>query len=197
MREFKDDEGRPWRLALTVASALRVRDMVTVDMPELDEDGSPTGGRRTVPFDIVDLGTIAQTFQVLRGQFSKLGEVLYALLVRQVEERKLDRETFLDGLRGDALEAGAKALEEELVDFFPLRLRRMVGTLAAKMDEVAAQLIGEAEIGLASIRPGDLPGMPSGKPPASSASTPESGLSDSSSPPGSPASSTTGGTPPT
>ena len=197
MREFKDEEGRPWRVALTVASALRVRDMVTVDMPELDEDGNPTGSRRSVPFDIVDLGTIAQTFQVLRGQFSKLGEVLYALLVRQVDERKLDREAFLEGLRGDALESGAKALEEELVDFFPLRLRRMVGTLAAKMTEVADQLIGEAESGLASLKAGDLPGTQSGKPQASSDVTPESGPSDSSSPPDSPASSTTGGTPQT
>jgi hypothetical protein len=182
MREFKDDEGRPWRLALTVAAALRVRDMVTVDVDETDEDGNPTGKRKTQPFDLVDVGTISQTFQVLRGQFAKIGEVLYAILVAQVEERKLTKEQFLEGLRGDSLDAGAKALEEELVDFFPLRLRRMVGLLAAKMDEMAAELMTQAESGLANLKAADLPGMSSGKPQASSASTPESGPSANSSP---------------
>lgn len=182
MREFKDDEGRPWRLALTVAAALRVRDMVTVEVDELDGDGEPTGQRKTVPFDLVDVGTISQTFTVLRGQFAKIGEILYAVLVKQVEEKKLTKEQFLEGLRGDALDAGAKALEQELVDFFPQRLRRMVALLAAKMDEMASELMGKAEAGLEQIKAEDLPGMPSGKPPELSASTPASGPSDNSLP---------------
>lgn len=183
MREFKDEEGRPWRLALTCAAAMRVRDLVTVEVDETNEDGDPTGKRRGVPFDLVDVGTIAQTFQVLRGQFAKIGEVLYAILVRQVEERKLTREQFLDGLRGDSLEAGAKALEEELVDFFPLRLRKMVALLAAKMDEVASDLMTKAETGLAEMKAADLSGPPSGKPQESLASTQDAGPSDNSSPP--------------
>ena len=197
MREFKDDEGRPWRLALTVAAALRVRDMVTVDVDELDGDGEPTGQRKSVPFDLVDVGTISQTFTVLRGQFAKIGEILYAVLVKQVEEKKLTKEQFLEGLRGDALDAGAKALEQELVDFFPQRLRRMVALLAAKMDEMASELMGKAEAGLNQIKAEDLPGMPSGKPQASSASIQESGPSDNSLPPDKAALNTTGGTPPT
>jgi len=184
VKEFKDDEGRPWRLALTVAAALRVRDMVTVEVDELDGEGNATGGKRSVPFDLVDVASISQTFQVLRSQFAKIGEVLYAILVKQVEEKKLTKEQFLEGLRGDALDAGAKALEQELADFFPQRLRKMVGLLAAKMDEVAAELMGRAEEGLTQITAGDLSGMPSGKPPESSASIPASGPSDNSSPPG-------------
>jgi hypothetical protein len=100
-----------------------------------------------------------------------------------VEEKKLTKEEFLEGLRGDALDAAARALEQELVDFFPLRLRKMVGLLAAKMDEMSVELMDRAEAGLAGITAADLPGMPSGKPPESSESTPESGLSDNSSPP--------------
>lgn len=184
MREFKDEEGRPWRLALTVSAALRVRDLVTVDVDELDADGNPTGKRKAVPFDLVDVGTIAQTFQVLRSQFAKIGEILYAILVRQAEERKLTKEQFLDGFRGDSLEAAAKALEEELVDFFPQRLRKMVALLAAKMDEVSSDLMAKAEAGLAEMKaPEALPGMPSGKPQESSASTLDAGPSDNSSPP--------------
>lgn len=178
MREFKDDEGRPWRLALTVAAALRVKDMVTIDQEQ--EDGS----RRSVPFDLVDSGSIPQTFQVLRTQFAKIGEVLYAMLVKQVEEKGLTKEQFLEGLRGDALDAGVKALEAELVDFFPQRLRKMIGLLASKMDEVQGELLGQAEAGLEKTSVATLmgqSGVASGKPQESLASTPESGPSDNSS----------------
>jgi hypothetical protein len=194
MREFKDDEGRPWRLALTVAAALRVRDLVTVTVDELDGEGQPTGKKATRPFDLVDIGTITQ---VIRNQYATVGEVLYAILVAQVEERKMTKVEFLDGLRGDALDAGVTALEQELVDFFPLRLRKMVSLLAAKMSEVTGELLDQAEAGLATMSAATLSGTRSGRQPASSESTLESGPSDSSSPPAPPDSSTTGGTPPT
>jgi hypothetical protein len=179
MREFKDDEGRPWRVALTVGSALRVRDMVTVD--SVDDAGE----RKAVPFDMVDAANISQTFQVLRSQYAKIGEVLYALLVKQIEAKSLSREDFLDGLRGDSLEAATKALEQELVDFFPQRLRKMIGLLATKMDEVQGEMLGRAEAGLEKATIESLAGAsgtPSGKPQESSESIPESGLSDNSSP---------------
>ena len=96
MREFRDDQGRPWQVALTVASALRIRDNVTIDV--VDE---ATGERKAMPFDMVDAANISQTFQVLRSQYAKIGEILYALLTKQVETKGLSREDFLDGLRGD------------------------------------------------------------------------------------------------
>ena len=178
MREFRDDQGRPWQVALTVASALRIKDMVTIDVT--DEDGT----RRTIPFDLVDSGSIPQTFQILRTQFAKIGEVLYAILVKQVEAKGLSKEDFLDGLRGDALDAGVKAIEGELVDFFPQRLRTMIGLLASKMDEVQGELLGKAEAGLKTASVETLTGQsgaPSGKPQASSESGPASGPSDNSS----------------
>lgn len=197
MREFKDHEGRPWRLALTVAAALRVRDMVTVTVDEINTEGQPTGTKVTKPFDLVDVGTITQTLQVIRNQYATVGEVLYAILVAQIEERKLTKDQFLDGLRGDALDAGVTALEEELVDFFPLRLRKMIGLLAAKMAEVTGELLDQAEAGLENLTASALSGKASGRPQEYSASTPETGPFDNSSSPAPPASSTTGGTPPT
>lgn len=199
MKEFRDEEGRPWRLALTTAAAARVRDLVTMDVAE--EVEQPDGTTKTVtvakPFDIIDIGTISQTFQVLRTQFLKLSEILYAILIAQVEERKLTKEAFMDGLRGESLEAASRALESELVDFFPLRLRRMVIALGEKMTELEEQLMATAEAGLRNMTAADLPGLPSGKPPESSASTPESGPSDNSSRPGKRGSSRTGGIPQT
>jgi hypothetical protein len=178
MQEFKDDEGRPWRLALTVASALRVKGTVTVDVAD------DQGNVKTVPFDLVDSGTIPQTFQILRSQFATIGEVLYAILCKQAHEKGLDKDAFLEGLRGDALDAGAKALEKELVDFFPMRLRKMIGLLAAKMDEVQGELLGQAEAGLETATVQMLmaqSGVSSGKPQESLESTPASGPSDNSS----------------
>jgi hypothetical protein len=180
MREFRDDQGRPWQVALTVASALRVRDNVTVDV--VDEE---SGERKAVPFDMVDAANISQTFQVLRSQYAKIGEILYAMLTKQIEAKGLSREDFLDGLRGDSLDAATKALEQELVDFFPQRLRKMIGLLAAKMDEVANEMLGRAEAGLEKATVESLAGAsgtPSGKPQESSESIPASGPSDNSSP---------------
>ena len=181
MREFRDDQGRPWQVALTVASALRIRDNVTIDV--VDE---ASGERKAVPFDMVDAANISQTFQVLRSQYAKIGEILYALLTKQVEAKSLTREDFLDGLRGDSLDAATKALEQELVDFFPQRLRKMIGLLASKMDEVQNEMLDRAEAGLekATIESlAGVSGMPSGKPQESSESIQASGPSDNSSQP--------------
>lgn len=191
MKEFKDDEGRPWRLALTCASAARVKDLVRVEVAEEvpQPDGSVKHETRSVPFDLIDTANIGRTLEVLRGQYGTIGETLYAILIKQVDEKKLSKEQFLDGLRGDALDAAAKALEAELVDFFPLRLRKMVGLLVAKMDELTTELLGRSEAGLQAATPETLlaqSGMPSGKPPESSASIPADGPTDSSSPPAPP-----------
>ena len=180
MREFKDDQGRPWQVALTVASALRIRDNVTIEV--VDED---SGERKAVPFDLVDAANISQTFQVLRSQYAKIGEILYAMLTKQVETKGLTREDFLDGLRGDSLDAAIKVLEQELVDFFPQRLRKMIGLLASKMDEVQNEMLGRAEAGLEKATVESLAGASGtqfGKPPESSESIPASGLADNSSP---------------
>lgn len=192
MREFRDDQGRPWVVALTVAAADRVRGMVTLDVADDVEqpDGSLQRQTRQVPFDLIDAGNISRTLEVLRSQYGKIGEVLYAICRGQCDEKKITREQFLDGLRGDAIDAGTKALEQELVDFFPQRLRKMVRLIGAKMDEVSAEMLDRAEAQVTEATAESLAapsGMPSGKPPESSAAIPANGLSANSSPPGMPA----------
>ena len=181
MIEFRDDEGRPWRLALTVAAAMRVRDMVSVDVDALDDDGKPTGKKKSVPFDVADVSAIGQTFQVLRSQFVKVGETLYAILCAQIEEKGLSRDQFLESLRGDSLDAARAAIESELADFFPQRLRRMTRLISAKLESVSAEMLDRAEAQMSAATANDLAGtsgMPSGKPPESLGSTPENGRSD-------------------
>ena len=169
MREFRDDQGRPWHVSLTVSSASRVKDLVRVTLPPREE-GEPAPAE-PVAFDLIDAGEIARTFQVLRSNFLAVGETLYAVLLPAIEKAGLSKEDFLDGLRGDSLEAGGKAIEEELIAFFPPRLRGVVSALAARMTELAAEVTTKAEEAL-------TPGKSSGSAPESSASTPASGPSD-------------------
>lgn len=187
MREFKDNEGRPWRLAITVGAAARVKDMVQIDIvdEEPQADGSTRKIDRQIPFDLIDVSSIGRALEVIRSRYTTIGEVLYAILCRQVDERKMTREDFLDGLRGDSLEAAQKALEEELVDFFPLRLRRMIAQLVSRMDELQAELANRAEAQLQQTTVESLleaSGTPSTRPQESSEYIPESGPSVNCSP---------------
>lgn len=134
-KEFRDDQGRPWLLALTVEAAKRVKGSVTIT----GEDG------KTIPFDLVDTAAINQTITVLRSQYLVVGETLCAILSRQIHEKGLTPEQFLDGLRGDALDDATKALEEELINFFPKSKRKMIALIAEKMEEVQTVMMLQAE----------------------------------------------------
>ena len=171
MREFRDDQGGKWQVSLTVSSAARVKDLVRVVLPPKSADEpAPT---EAVPFDIIDAGEIARTFQVLRSNFSALGETLAALLLPQIIQKGLTQEQFLDALRGESLEQGGLAVEEELVGFFPPRLRGVVTALSARMTELAETVTKQAEAAL------QTPGPSSGNAAASPDSTPTTAPSDS------------------
>jgi len=183
MREFKDGEGRPWRLALTIGAALRVRDMVSheIEVETEDDNGKVTKTQKVVPFDIGNADAIGHTFAVLRSQFTKTGEVLYAILCQQIADRSLTRDQFLDSLTGDSMDDATKALESELFDFFPRRLRRMLQMMTEKMDTVGAEMQARAEAQIAAANAETLIGQSGkqfGKPPESSDATPANSLSD-------------------
>ena len=165
MKEFKDNDGTRWYLSLTVSSAARVRDLVRV---------TPPGGTEKA-FDIIDASTVAETFQILRSNYAAIGETLYAILLPKIEERSLTKDQFLDKLSGESLDAGARAIEEEIVDFFPPRLRGMVNALLTKLRELTEAVVSKAE---AEVMAMELPGESSGSVPASSESTPANGPSE-------------------
>ena len=193
MREIRDDEGRPWRVALTVNTLLKIRDTVTHQVAD-DE----TGEIKTLPLDLADIAAVGNTLNVLKLNYTKIGEILWACCESQAEAKNVSREAFLDGLRGDALEAAAAAVEEELIDFFPKRHRELVSLMASKYDEIAVAQIQQATTQMAAVTAdAALSGMPSGKPQASSDATQANGHSDSSRPRGTRGSKRTGGTPQT
>ena len=179
MREFRDDQGRPWNLALTTSAVNRIRDNVKVEI-----DGA------TIPFKIDNVAEFHTTIHILRTQLTVLAEVLYQVLCNQIAEKKLTKDEFLDGIRGESWDVSGKALEEELVDFFPPR-RRPLASLTAEahqknMDTVFEQATAQIKNAMEQVIPMQS-GMQSGKPLESSESIQASGLSDNSLPPEMPA----------
>jgi hypothetical protein len=167
-REFRDDQGRPWLVSINVEAAKRVKASVKV---------AGEGGKE-VPFDMLDTATINQTITVLRSQFIVVGEVLCALLEKQLTDRGITHDQFLEGLRGDALDEARKVVEEEWIDFFPKPLRVMVGLMARKMSEVQQTMMDHAKGQLENVTVEALieqSGAQSTKLPGSSESTPQTG----------------------
>lgn len=151
---------------------MRVRDNV-----KMMKDGEEK------PFDIVDFSAIGDTMDVLRGQYITIAETLYFILLPQIEKKGISKDEFCDGLRGDAMDAATKVLEEELVDFFPERLRKVVRLLAAKATEATEAGTAKMEQQLENMSVTDLleqSGTPSGSVPESWGSIPANGHSENS-----------------
>lgn len=105
MKSFRDGGGRLWTLAVNVASVRRVKGLVGVNLYALVEDGCKGLG-------------------ALLGDPLALADVLYCLCKEQADAAGVSDEEFGQALYGDAIEAAADALVEELIDFFPDPARR-------------------------------------------------------------------------
>lgn len=175
MRIFKDTESREWSVALTCSSAGRVRDTVRARYHQTDASGMPTDDPpEERPFDIVEIRTTAQTLQILRTDYHALAAALYAICMPQAESRGVSRDAFLSAMSGDALDCGREAIEDELVAFFPSRLRGIVSSLISKVREAESAATADAN---EKIRAAVLThGASSGNTQESSESTPAIGL---------------------
>jgi hypothetical protein len=158
MRTFTDALGRSWSLEITVATLKRVRAVAGVDLIE-------AAGGTLLDRLVAD--------PVL------LGDVLYACVKPQAEERKITDEDFGRSLAGDAIDHATTALLEEFVAFFPSPRRRVLEQALAKLAGWRAAALSAAEARLndpaldaavlAALR---QPGRSSGSAPASAGSTP-------------------------
>ena len=99
MRNFEDEEGQNWEIVLTIASAKRVRDLLQVNLLELDQGEPPLIARLTS--DVI-----------------LLIDVIFCLVKPQADKLKISDEQFAEGLGGEAAERATKAFLEELADFF-------------------------------------------------------------------------------
>ncbi len=112
MTAFTDACGRSWSVDITVATLKRIRTLTGTDL--LEAAG----------------GTLLDR---LVADPVLLGDVLYACVKPQADERKLTDEDFGRALAGDAIDAATTALIEAFVAFFPSPRRRILAKAAAKL----------------------------------------------------------------
>ena len=127
MKRFNDATGKQWEFEVDLVSIERVKDDTGVDLTLLFDD---------------EMKSLA----AVTGNPAQLAAVLWSLirnpdwLPEVCKGRKLE---FLKALRGDALEAGAKALMDGVIDFFPSERRRaLLREAVAKMWGIQTSLIG-------------------------------------------------------
>ncbi|MCC7408660.1 MAG: hypothetical protein IT442_11360 [Phycisphaeraceae bacterium] len=102
MKTFTDNASRSWTIQLTLDAVKRVRNLVGINLLELEGGDPPL---------LTRLGT-----DVLL-----LCDVIYALIKPQADQRQgggVSDEQFAAALGGDAILAAQTAFYEELVDFF-------------------------------------------------------------------------------
>jgi len=99
MKVFKDEIGREWTLSLTIGSARKVRDLLQVNLLELDKGEPPL---------ITRLGT----------DLILIVDILYVLVKDQADRLTITDEQFGCSLNGDAFMRAQGAFYDELVLFF-------------------------------------------------------------------------------
>lgn len=121
MHVFTDGTGRTWEIALTIAAAKRVRDLVDVNLLELDRGKPPLLTR--LGLDVI-----------------LLCDVIFALIKPQADPLGVSDSDFAGALGGDVILAAQNAFREELVDFF----RKLSRIDLAKAIEAQRQMINLA-----------------------------------------------------
>lgn len=135
MRTFADNLGRTWYVAVNVATIRRVRAALDVDLYQLVDDGMEALGK-------------------LVADPVRLADVLFVLCQEEATTKNISDEDFGRALGGDAITAGAEALVEELVDFFPdERSRTCLRQVIGKGRQVREKLLDHAETMLAGLDP--------------------------------------------
>ncbi len=106
MAEFIDANGKEWRIRLTLASGLRVKDETGIDLQK--------------PESLAEFADAA-----------RLARVCYILA-----ESPSNFHSFADGIDGSTIERMEAALLKEIENFFPPRKRETFKAMIAKGDQV-------------------------------------------------------------
>ena len=104
MQSFRDNKGRIWELTINVATMKRVRALCNVDLYKVIDDG---GEPRS------ELLTKLYNDPIL------LVDVIYAVCKPAADRLAVSDIDFGEAMAGDAVDAAANALLDELVGFFP------------------------------------------------------------------------------
>ena len=136
MRNFTDNRGRSWQIALSVYEMKRIRAILGIDLVNvitLDRDGN-------VKVDLVDR---------IANDPCLLVDILWVLVEAQAKEDGVSDIEFGSSLAGDAIENATKAFLDELVDFFPGAKRLFLGKAVRLAREYAGEMKATLEKALA------------------------------------------------
>lgn len=114
---FQDTNGKTWNLALTIATARRIKNETGVDFGAI-EDG--------------------KVFFVLASDPFLLGQVLWEIVEPQASKAGIDVESFFAALDGNVLDEACEALTGAVVNFTRAPLRAAVETILAKTKNAQA-----------------------------------------------------------
>lgn len=156
MHHFTDNKGETWGVELTLGLARKVDRATQVYLPDLFAD---------------DL----QLYARMCDDLGLLVDVAFELCREQASERGVDAEGFACRMGGDTLLGVRKAIEEEVIDFFPEpRRREKLRRILAQLERAAGVYMDRtAEADLATLETmseADIARLLSGspaKPPAS------------------------------
>jgi hypothetical protein len=130
MKQFSDSAGRAWTISLTIHSVKRVRDLLGVNLLEIDTGNPPL---------LVRLGT----------DIILICDVIYALIKPQADTAGVSDEQFGASLGGEYIKPAQDAFYGELVDFFQklgrLDLKKLVEYQGKLIDQAVKQITTRIE----------------------------------------------------
>ena len=103
MKTFRDNASRTWNLALNVYAVKKVRDLMGVDLLDLDSGDKPE--------DKLLSRLIADPILLV--------DLLYVVCKGEADQKGVTDEQFGQAMAGDVIDTATKAFLEELADFTP------------------------------------------------------------------------------
>jgi hypothetical protein len=127
MKFFKDEHSNEWKIDLNVESIELVKSVLNIDLTTLFDGKLELLHRLTFQ----DHKTLAEVLWLLCGPSPSATRT-------SAEQMAVagQKSSFFRALKGDALESAAKALVDEVIDFFPSRRRPALKLAVAKLWEV-------------------------------------------------------------
>jgi len=104
MAKFKDNKGNEWIVPVNSTTVKRVRDVLDIDLVDLNQT----------------------TINRLIEDTVLLVDVLWVLCERQAKSKKVSEEGFAERLVGDPIDAAVDALLEAIANFFPALRRSLL-----------------------------------------------------------------------
>jgi hypothetical protein len=131
MAEFVDGVGNVWHVRVDVTTIRRVRDLYGIDLAKIMSSQD-------------ELSKIADDVVLLV-------DTLYAVVKLQADQLGVNPEQFAHLLCGDAIEHGASALIEAIIDFFPQGRRQVLRQLWEKMRAYDKETVTKAQIAVEGL----------------------------------------------